>query len=336
MCIRDRFPDIHFAPDYLTFERDTLMQGFDNRLNLKIKNIGLSDADSVKFDFYINNSDLPVFSNFINLKKDTIINFSKTISTDTLLYTAPVTDIDFKVLVTAPVKEFFTFNNVTENSFYVSRDSLSPTFKITFDGREILNGDLISSEPEVVITLEDNSPLPLDTTNFTIIHNNIPLRFSNPALTFNYTPFPNSKASVLWKPKLNDGRHILEVLAKDASNNYFDTVSYRIVFYVSNQSDIRNIYNYPNPFKDDTYFTFEILGKNPPEEMKLKIFTIAGRLIREIIIPPNSLRMGFNRVFWDGRDEDGDEIANGVYFYKVITKFSDKTKSGIYKFSKLK
>jgi len=332
----NQFPDIHFAPNYLTFERDTLMQGFDNKLNLKIKNIGLSDADSVKFDFYINNSDLPVFSNYINVKKDSTINFSKTISTDTLLYTAPVTDIDFKVLVTVPTKEFFTFNNFTENSFYVSRDSLSPSFKITFDGREILNGDLISAEPEVLITLEDNSPLPLDTTNFTIIHNNIPLRFSNPALSFNYTPFPNSKASVLWKPKLKDGKHILEVLAKDASNNYFDTVSYRIVFYVSNQSDIRNIYNYPNPFKDDTYFTFEILGKKPPEELRLKIFTIAGRLIRELIIPPNSLRMGFNRIYWDGKDEDGDEIANGVYLYKIITKFSDKTKSGIYKFSKLK
>lgn len=332
----NNFPEIHLAPNYLTFEKDTLMQGFNNKLKLFAQNIGLSNADSVKFDFFVNNSAKPVFTNYFNIKMDSTLYFEKVISTDTLLYTAPVSEIEFKVIISSPIKEFYTFNNITENKFFVSRDSLKPFFKITFDGREILNGDLISAEPEILITLEDNSPLPLDTTNFTIIHNNIPLRFSNPNLSFNYTPFPNSKAVVKWTPKLKDGRHTLEVLAKDASNNYFDTVSYRVVFYVSNQSNIRNIYNYPNPFKDDTYFTFEILGKNPPEEMKIKIFSVAGRLIKELNIPSNSLRMGFNRIYWDGKDEDGDEIANGVYFYKVITKFNDKTKSDIYKISKLK
>jgi len=330
------FPDIHLAPNNLTFERDTLMQGFDNKLTLKVRNIGLSDVDSVKFDFYLNNSDYPIFSQYLNIKSDSTLFINKTISTDTLLYTAPVTDIDFKVIVNSPVKEFFTFNNLTDNSFYVSRDSLSPTFRITFDGKEILNGDLISAQPEIIITLEDNSPLPLDTTNFTIIHNNIPLRFSNPALSFNYTPYPNSKAVVKWTPKLKDGRHILEVLAKDASNNYFDTVSYRVVFNVSNVSDIKNVYNYPNPFKDNTYFTFDITGVTPPDEIRIKIFTIAGRLIRELIVPNSSINMGFNKIHWDGRDEDGDEIANGVYLYKVISKFKDKTKSLIQKISKLK
>ncbi len=330
------YPDIHLAPNDLTFDTDTLLQGFDNKLNLRVKNIGLSDADSVRFDFHINNSDVPTFTQYLNVKKDSTINFSKIISTDTLLYTAPVSDIDFKVLANTPIKEFYTFNNFTENSFYVSRDSLLPNFRITFDGKEILNGDLISAEPEVIITLEDNSPLPLDTSNFTIIHNNIPIRFSNPNISFSYTPYPNPKAVVKWTPKLNDGKHILEVLAKDASNNYFDTVSYRVVFNVSKESDLRNVYNYPNPFNDDSYITFEIAGVVPPDELRIKIFTIAGRLIREINVPSSSINVGFNKILWDGRDEDGDEIANGVYLYKVISKFNDKTKTLIQKISKLK
>ncbi len=121
-----------------------------------------------------------------------------------------------------------------------------------------MDGDIISSEPVVYMTLEDNSPLPLDTANFTIVHNNIPIRFSNPDLSFSYSPYPNSKAEITWTPKLNDGRHVLEVLAKDASNNFFDTTSYRKIFYVYNDPDLRQVYNYPNPFKDDTYFTFEL------------------------------------------------------------------------------
>jgi hypothetical protein len=331
-----QFPDIHIAPNYLTFQKDTILQGYENLLNIRAKNVGSSDVDSAKFDFYINNSDNPVFSNYFSIKKDSILNFSKPISTDTLLYTAPISEAQFRVLVTAREKEFYTFNNITENSFYVSRDSLSPKFKITFDGKEILNNDLVSAEPEVLITLEDNSPLPLDTTHFTIIHNNIPLRFSNPAISFSYTPYPNSKALVSWKPKLKDGRHILEILAKDASNNFFDTVSYRVIFYVTKESDMKNVYNYPNPFKDDTYFTFEITGINPPDEIKIKIFTVAGRLIREISVPSSKINMGFNKIAWDGRDQEGDEIANGVYLYKVITKFNDKIKTSINKISKLK
>ncbi|MCS7053700.1 MAG: C25 family cysteine peptidase [Ignavibacterium sp.] len=330
------FPEIHFAPDYLKFQSDTLMQGFDNSLTLRAKNIGLSDVDSVRFDFYFNNSDRPAFTTFQKIKTDSTLLFSRIIPTDTLLYTAPLTDINIKVTITSPVKEFYTFNNITENNFYVSRDSISPIFKITFDGREILNGDLISAEPEVIITLEDNSPLPLDTSRFSIIHNNVPIRFSNPAISFNYNPFPNSKAIVKWKPKLKDGRHILEVLAKDASNNYFDTVSYRVFFFVSNKSDMKNVYNYPNPFKDNTYFTFEIRGISPPEKLKISIFTIAGRLIREITVPTSMLNMGFNKVFWDGRDEDGDEIANGIYFYKITSKFKDKTITTTEKLSKIK
>ncbi|MGQ9798926.1 MAG: FlgD immunoglobulin-like domain containing protein, partial [Ignavibacterium sp.] len=220
--------------------------------------------------------------------------------------------------------------------FFVARDSIPPRFHITFDGREILDGDIISSEPVVLISLEDNSPLPLDTTLFTIVHNNVPIRFSNPDLSFSYTPYPNSKAEITWTPKLNDGKHVLEVLAKDASNNFFDTTSYRRIFYVYNDPDLKQVYNYPNPFKDDTYFTFELRGVNPPEEFRIKVFTIAGRLIREINIPPSSLQIGFNKIYWDGKDEDGNEIANGLYFYKIISKHGDEIKTVTQKLAKVK
>jgi len=46
----------------------------------------------------------------------------------------------------------------------------------------------------------------------------------------------------------------------------------------------------------------------------LSIFTVTGKTIfqKEIV-----LDAGFNSIYWDGRDGDGDRIANGVYFYKV-------------------
>ncbi len=331
------FPEVHLHPSYLTFSSDTLMQGLDLTLNLSIKNIGYSTSDSLIINFRFNDEDSIVFYQSINsLMVDSSYTYSKVISTNNLLYTAPLTTILVNAEVINSDDELYHFNNLTSKTFYVSRDSINPKFNITFDGRDILDGDIISSEPVVYMSLEDNSPLPLDTTNFTIVHNNIPLRFSNPDLSFSYSPYPNSKAEIVWTPKLNDGRHVLEVLAKDASNNFFDTTSYRKIFYVYNDPDLRQVYNYPNPFKDDTYFTFELRGVNPPEEFRIKVYTIAGRLIREINIPPSSLQIGFNKIYWDGRDEDGDEIANGLYFYKIISKQGDEFKTVTQKLAKVK
>ena len=52
--------------------------------------------------------------------------------------------------------------------------------------------------------------------------------------------------------------------------------------------------------------------------MAIKIYTVAGRLIRTlgpVFADPIPTQ---NRIPWDGRDDDGDALANGVYLYKLI------------------
>ena len=56
-------------------------------------------------------------------------------------------------------------------------------------------------------------------------------------------------------------------------------------------------------------------------------------MIRELLIPAVNLGSDFNKVEWDGRDQDGDLIANGVYIYKVIMKKNDETKEVTQKLS---
>jgi len=48
-------------------------------------------------------------------------------------------------------------------------------------------------------------------------------------------------------------------------------------------------------------------------------------LIREIKLTSSDLKYDFNKIYWNGRDEDGDVLANGVYLYKVIMKAGNKT-----------
>lgn len=318
-------PEISVSKEDFSFTPDSLLQGYNITMNLKVKNIGETEADSVNIKFYLNNADSTFYNPIVSVPKDTFIIVSTEIPTSALLFNQSV-----QVIANTTDLELFTYNNISSNTFFVARDSIKPLFKITFDGQEIINGDIISSRPNVEMRLTDNSPLLLDTANFTIVHiyqnryNQI--RFNNSALEYSIAEYPNSEVVINWKPTLGNGRHVLEVLAKDASGNFFDTTVNRSIFNVFDKDDIVNVYPYPNPFANETYFTFQLLGSNIPEELNIKIFTVAGRLIKEIEVPVSELQIGFNRIFWDGKDEDGDDIANGVYFYKVITKTNGVTK----------
>ena len=323
--------DVYLEREDFHFQQDSLLQGFPVTFDLKARNSGNLSADSVNLNFYLNGLDSLIYNHKVSVPADSFSNpVEYTVETNKLLFENEVSAYSKQ-----NKREYFYFNNLIDQNFYVARDSIRPTFNVKFDGQEIIDGDIVSSSPEVVITLEDNSPLPLDTTFFTIVHNNVPLHFYQPELNWDYHG-PGTPFIVTWKPELVDGRHTLEVLAKDASGNFFDSTSYRIIFYVYTENDITDVYNYPNPFARTTHFTFLLKGKDKPDEMSIKIYTIAGRLIRDIKLGPADLITNFNKIYWDGRDEDDDEVGNGVYLYKVIAKFPDKTKTITQKLAKVR
>ncbi len=323
--------EIYFVREDLAFDPDTILQGLPITMSFNGRNVGPLDKNEIKLNFYLNGLDSLFHSVTVDIPKDSISEeISYVIETDRMLF-----DNEIKVFAESDETEYFKFNNLIDNLFFVARDSIRPLFNITFDGKEIIDEDIVSSNPEVVIILEDNSPLPLDTAFFTIVHQNIPLRFSDPDLNIEIVEYPNSKVTITWTPDLVNGRHTLEVLAKDASGNFFDSTSSRSIFIVDSVSNLQNVYNYPNPFASQTHFTFELRG-TLPDEFLIKVYTIAGRLIRDISLPQSRLQIGFNKIEWDGRDQDGDELGNGVYFYKVIAKFPDKTQVKTQKLAKVK
>ena len=337
----DELSDIYFEREDIRFEQDSVLQGFPVTFNFKARKIGSSNTDSLNLKFFLNGYDSLFFSTTVQVPAD-----SSSQTVEYTLLTDKLTDMDtfdgtffertIRVLGEQKEREYFYFNNLIDKKLFVARDTVPPSFNITFDGKEILDGDIVSAKPEVLISLKDNSPLPLTRSLFTIVHNNVPLTYIPDTLEFYYTPYPNSEVQIIWKPRLEDGAHTLEILAKDSSGNFFDSTSHRINFFVYNETDLRQVYNYPNPFQDNTYFTFELRGTEVPDELRIKIFTVAGRLIQELSVPPSDLRIGFNKIYWNGRDRDGDEIANGLYFYKVISTSDDIVKTVTQKLAKVK
>ncbi len=225
------------------------------------------------------------------------------------------------------VRELYEDNNFFTRSFFVEPDIISPTVKITFDEFEVVNGDFVSKNPNIKIALSDESQIPIvDTTAVKIYLNEEPVYYSNNSSILSYSiNNSNPKFVVDFKPVLEDGDYLLRVVAKDPNGNIADSASSEVYFVVSSETKLMEVYNYPNPFANETYFTFRL--SQIPEEVKIRIYTIAGRLIKVITKQSSELNYDLNKIYWNGRDEDGDVIANGTYLYKMIMKNADKTES---------
>lgn len=324
-------PEIVVNKNSIIFHADSLLQGFPVTADFKILNAGISTADSVDVEFFINDDTNPVKKHSFKIEADSVKNFVFDINTSVLR------DMNkLKAKVNYKGFEFYDFNNTSENDFYVASDSIRPELNITFDGIEIFDDEIVSSKPDIQINLKDNSALPIDTSDFNIYLDFEKIYMNTNNISFIYEEYPSATARLTWSPVFESGLHYLEIEAKDASGNNTDTVSYQIRFNVSTENRILDVYNYPNPFENETYFTFNLTGSDLPDELKIRIFTVAGRLIREIFIPPSDLRFGFNKIYWDGRDQDGENIANGVYFYKISVVNNGQLLSETKKMAKLK
>lgn len=70
--------------------------------------------------------------------------------------------------------------------------------------------------------------------------------------------------------------------------------------------------NYPNPFRDETYIRFSIEEAAP---VTLEIFNLRGQQLRSILHETKA--GGQHEIVWDGKDENGHEVGNGVFIYRM-------------------
>jgi len=78
-------------------------------------------------------------------------------------------------------------------------------------------------------------------------------------------------------------------------------------------SDFRLQANYPNPFNPGTTIPYRIAEE---AHVSLRIWNTSGQLTRELVASTQSA--GHYTATWDGRDNAGHAVANGVYFAKLI------------------
>ncbi len=202
----------------------------------------------------------------------------------------------------------------TEQGIY---DPEGPEIEISFkDVPEFFDGDYVSSQPTLTATIYDPSGINLTGETghrLEIVIDGQTKKDVTEFFVYETNSYQRGKLEYTL-PVLEPGNHTLKITCWDNLNNVSEReISFRTTR--ASELSLVEVVNYPNPFSDDTYFTFQLNAPSGSADVTISIYTVTGRKIQEIHAVAEQ---GFNKIYWDSRDWDGDLIANGVYLYKVI------------------
>jgi hypothetical protein len=332
-------PEGAIAPNLFFSMKETLDVGEPIDFKIAFKNVSEFDfSDSLKIKMVI--TDRNNVSNVIAVMKHRPLKANDTLHVRHYIDTRGFTGTNTLYVEVNPDNdqpEQYHFNNFVYKDFIVKGDALSPLLDVTFDNVHILNGDIVSAKPTIQISLKDESlSLLLDDTSLV----NIVIRdpdgiernysFNNDSIQFIPAQSgANNTATINFTPHfIKDGDYELIVRGKDKSNNLAGAMEYKIAFQVINKAMISNMLNYPNPFTTSTAFVFTITGAEVPQNLKIQILTVTGKVVREITKAElGNLHIGRNitEYKWDGTDQYGQKLGNGIYLYRVVTNLNGQS-----------
>ena len=220
------------------------------------------------------------------------------------------------------------FNNFIHKQFRVLRDVETPLLDVTFDGRHIADGDIVSSRPAIAISVTDaNRFLAVTDTNSvsvyitnmaTGIESRIEL-VGNPDVTFVPGTLAKNRANLVLQMPFDEGVYQLRVRAHDASGNESGNDDYIISFRVVEENSVSEVYAYPNPFSSSVLFGFELTGAVLPDNLRIDIYNSMGKIVKTLTMADfGSLHFGLNlSSVWNGTGANGAFLPAGVYFYKA-------------------
>lgn len=335
-------PNIYFKTKDASKLVDTLDIGEKFNFGLAFKNISPVAFDSIKVKLYI--LDQSNVAHYIQVQKrrPLVIADSANLNyqIDTKDYPGMNTlYVDFNPDNDQP--EQFHFNNFMFRNFYVKPDKTNPLLDVTFDNIHILNRDIVSAKPHIQIKLKDEAKYLLltDTANLIVqvlFPDNTLRTYQFNTDTLRFTPASggaDNTATIDFSPQFlkqinEDGdEYQLIIKGKDASGNKAGESSYTVNFRVISKPMVSNLLNYPNPFTTSTAFVFTITGSDIPDNMKIQVLTVTGKVVKEITkqeLGPLHIGRNITEYKWDGTDQFGQRLANGVYLYRFVTTLNGK------------
>ncbi len=326
-------------------KKDTIDEGMSVKFAIDVRNVSAYPMDSLLVNYWL--EDINQQKKIISYPRKAPLLANSTLRDTVTIQTSGLEGENTLWLEVNPYlasnqtdqHEQFHFNNLLAKNFYVLSDKTNPILDVTFDSRHIMNQDLVRPNAEIEISLKDENEYAImnalsDTALFQIyvtnplgVQKRIPFfdKKGNQIIQFIPATPQNKRCKLIHTGNFAiDGKYNLSVQAADRKGNLSGDYAYSIDFEVINETSISYLTNYPNPFSSNTRFVYTLTGNSAPENMIIQIMTISGKVVREITEDElGPLQVGRNQVTnyaWDGKDQFGDPLANGIYLYRVLAR----------------
>lgn len=222
----------------------------------------------------------------------------------------------------------------SDTSFYIGgidpngvNDIVGPEINLFLNDQAFVNGGITDETPVLIAKLFDENGI--NTVGNGIGHDLMAIidqKTADPiVLNEYYTSDVDSYQSGTVQytmPTLVSGKHTLTLKVWDVNNNSSEET---IDFIVQEKQDVvlDHVLNYPNPFTTRTEFFFEHNQVCNELETQVQIFTVSGKLVKTINQSVTTQGFRSAGIEWDGKDDFGDQLAKGVYIYRLKVKTTD-------------
>ena len=191
------------------------------------------------------------------------------------------------------------------------------------------NGALLDSGDSLVVTISDPSGINLAGGighGISLIVDDRTDAVLNLSDGFQYHLDSYTEGSLVYPlASVESGSHQLKLKAWDNVNNVA-MLELEVVIEQGDNLALRDLLNYPNPMNDATSFYFELT--RDAEELEVGVYTLSGKNIwrtSRYDLRADRYPNGEVTIVWNGCDDKGDRVANGVYLYRVAVSTGSET-----------
>jgi hypothetical protein len=201
-------------------------------------------------------------------------------------------------------------------------DNVPPEVMLYLEDSTFIFGDLTSDHPNLIADIFDESGINLVENEISkgllVILDDEQQYTVNQFYKANRDDYQNGRLNYQFS-ELKEGRHTVLLKVWDTHNNLTEAYTEFIVG-EDNKLIIQHVLNYPNPFRDETRFSFEHNRSGENLSVVIQIFSIKGQLVKTLEGVTSYSGFRINDITWDGRGESGKKLESGLYVYRVFVR----------------
>jgi hypothetical protein len=241
------------------------------------------------------------------------------------------------------ISYYFNNNQFDGNGYYqdfvvggyddqAQTDEEGPIIQLYLNDSLFISGGITDPNPEIFAIVEDESGI--NTTGNGIGHDIVAQIDENPEWTYilndYYESFLNryDKGIIRFPLRnLEPGEHQLTLKVWDVYNNSStSTIQFTVI--PSSQMTVTDLKNYPNPFFDQTTFSFNHNQSGEAIKIIIEIYNLTGKRVKTIEVPVVPGGFISHDAVWDGRSDQGRKLPPGVYPYRLTIHNTNGTVTG--------